>query len=270
MSAVLLERDGAIARLVLNRPEVSNALDPQTCAELVARLAEVEADDAIRVLVFTARGKAFSAGGDLSSLMPIIALAPSERAAAMEDNVVQMANRFCHRLERLAVPVIAAVRGGVVGGGMGFACGADFIVASETAYFLPAHVLVGLPPDGGESWYLPRLVGPARAKAMLMLGDRVNADEALRIGLVHKVVADADLETETQRLAERLAAAPAAALSAIKALVNQVGQHGFSDHLQMEARMMGEAARSPDFPEGGRAFAERRKPRFGGGGDADT
>jgi len=266
---VLLQRDGPIARLVLNRPDSANALDPATCAELFERAAEVEGDPDVRVLVFTAKGTNFSVGGDLSSLLPMIELPPAARAPAMENNVVQMANRFCHIMDRLPVPVIASVRGGVVGGGLGFACGADFIIASETAYFLPAHIHVGLPPDGGESWHLPRLVGPARAKAMLMLGEKVDAAQALAIGLVYKVVPDAELEDETAHLAARLAASPSHAIAGVKTLVNRMGQHGFSDHLQMEARIMGDAARSSDFPEGVRAFAERRKPVFGGQ-DADT
>ncbi|WP_068076616.1 enoyl-CoA hydratase/isomerase family protein [Novosphingobium lentum] len=265
MAAIELDMAGPIARLTLNRPEVGNALDSAACELMLHHAREVERSPHVRCLILAGQGRHFSTGGDLSSLAPLLADPATNMRGVFESNVVRMANEFCQVIERLPVPVIASVRGAVTGGGFGFACAADFIVASDTAFFLAAHILAGLTPDGGISWYLTRLLGPKLAKDILMLPERIDAAEALRIGLVREVVPDAELEAATQLLAERLVAMPRIALAGIKALVNAAPQHSFADHLQMEARLMGLAAEHPDFREGVAAFAEKRKPRFGQG-----
>lgn len=263
MPKALLDIDGPIARLTLNRPEVMNALDAEACEELLTLARRVERTPGVRCLILGGAGASFMSGADVKELASQVGDPDRDLVHEFESNVVRRANEFCQVIERLPVPVISSVRGAVSGGGLGIALSADFVVASETAFFFAAHAMVGLTPDGGLSWYLTRLVGARRAKEILMLGKRVPASEALEIGMLHSVVADDQLEAATDALAAALLAMPAASLAGIKQLVNSAPQHSFADHLQMEARLLGEAAGSPDFHEGVAAFREKRRPRFG-------
>ncbi|MET0988073.1 MAG: enoyl-CoA hydratase-related protein [Steroidobacteraceae bacterium] len=265
MAKVDLSFDGPIARLTLNRPEVLNAMDTEACDQLLLAAKRIERTSSVRCVIFSGAGKSFMSGADLTAMGNQLEDPNVDLQHEFESSVVRKANEFLQVMERIPVPVIVSVRGAVSGGGLGFACCGDFLIASESAVFVAAHILVGLSPDGGVSWYLPRLLGARLAKDILMLGRKFSAQEAERIGLVKQVVPDAELESATNALAQTLLAMPAKALANIKLLVNQAAQHSFNDHLQLEARLLGEAAVTSDFREGVKAFKEKRRPQFNKG-----
>lgn len=262
MSDVLLQFDGPIARLTINRPQVLNALNDDTCEQLLLAAKKIERNDKVRCIIFSGNGKSFSSGGDVNMLAERLADPERDLKHEFESSAVRGGAEFCQVMERIPAPVITSVRGAVSGGGLGLALSGDFIIASETAFFLAAHVRIGLSPDAGASWYLHRRIGARLAKEFLMLGNRIAAAEAERVGLVNRVVPDSDLETETDALAERLLALPAHAIASVKQLINMAPQHSFSDHLQMEAKLLGEAAITADFREGVEAFREKRPAQF--------
>src|SRR5262245_20668234 len=204
MAKVELSFDGPIARLTLNRPEVLNAMDGEACDQLLIAAKRIEKTPSVRCVIFSGAGKSFMSGGDLSMMSDQLDDPNADLRHEMESSVVRKANEFLQVIERLPVPVIVSVRGAVSGDGLGFACCGDFLIASDNSIFVAAHILVGLSPDGGASWYLPRLVGARLAKDILMLGRKFNAQEAERIGLVKQVVPDAELESATNALAQTL------------------------------------------------------------------
>ena len=260
--SVLKEIDGPIARVILNRPEARNAMDPECCARLVEHLRAVEADPAIRCVILTGAGAHFMAGADLNEFKETLADPSIDLRSEFERRVVIGGNQFPTILERMKKPVISMIRGGAAGGGFGMALASDFVVCSETAFFAAAHIMVGLCPDNGTAWYLTRLIGERAAKKILMLGQRIDAAEALRIGMIDQVVPDAELEAATQKLAEQLIAMPPKSLAHIKTLVNGAARRSLTESLQLEAECIGDCAADPNFREGVAAFLERRKPVF--------
>lgn len=262
MSSILFELDGPIARIKLNRPQARNALNPETCAELLEIARSVETNEKVRCLIWGAFGDHFAGGADVTNFAEYIARSDVNLRSIFESNVVRDANQLCQCIERMPFPVIGSLRGAVAGGPLGQVLGSDFIVASETAYFFPAHIAVGFSPDGGLSYHLNRLVGSRLAKKILMLGERINAKEAERIGLVDQVVHDNELDAATEALAQRLIAQPRVAIRNIKRLINAAQTNNLTEQLQLEAETLSECAETADFREGVRAFQEKRKPRF--------
>jgi 2-(1,2-epoxy-1,2-dihydrophenyl)acetyl-CoA isomerase len=260
--AVIKEVEGPIAHLVLNRPESRNAMDTPSLDLLVRHLREIERDPAIRCVVLRGAGKHFMAGADLKAFKQDIDESDGDLRSLFEERVLRDGNRFPQIMERMPQPVIASVRGGVIGGGLAMALCADMIIASETAFFLCAQVNIGLLPDGGATWNLTRLVGPRHAKRLMFLGEPVSAAEAERIGLVNQIVPDSELESATSELAHKLAAKPRTSLSSIKQLVNAAPQMTIAEGLQREARLIGDCVSHKDFDEGLSAFLEKRKPDF--------
>jgi 2-(1,2-epoxy-1,2-dihydrophenyl)acetyl-CoA isomerase len=206
---VILERDGAVARLVLNRPEALNAIDARGFKEIPALLAEVNVDRDIRVLIITGKGRGFCSGADLKDVVaPRLEQKPSFRVPEPIGGEAMM-------LRDVQIPVIAAVNGPAAGLGFGLALMCDFRIASERAKFVEAHVAAGLAPSVA-AWYLPRIVGPTKAAELVILGDPIGAAEALEFGLVNRVVPHEELDEAAYQLALRLAALPPVAVIAAK------------------------------------------------------
>jgi 2-(1,2-epoxy-1,2-dihydrophenyl)acetyl-CoA isomerase len=225
--------------------------------ELIGALDELEADPAVRVVIVTGAGGHFCAGGDLRSMR-------EKRLGAAEGRArVESLNRMVKRLVEFPRPTIAMVDGVAVGAGANLALCCDLIVASDRAQFGELFWKVGLIPDGGGTWLLPRAVGLARAKELMFTADLIGAAEALRIGLVNRVVPAAELAATTRALAERIAAGPPAVLAMVKQLVNRAAASDLASALDLEAFAQGQALAGPDHQEGLQAFFDKRPPRFG-------
>jgi 2-(1,2-epoxy-1,2-dihydrophenyl)acetyl-CoA isomerase len=255
---LLVERTGAIATITLNRPGARNAIDMAMREELVAALDEVEADAAARVLILTGAGGHFCAGGDVKSMR-------ARRSTAAEGRArVELLNRMVLRLVDFPRPTLAMVDGYAVGAGTNLALCCDLVVASDRAKFGELFNKIGLVPDGGGTWLLPRLVGMARAKELIFTGEVFDAGEAARLGLVNHVVPAAELLAATRSLAEKIAAGPPGVLRLAKHMVNRAATSDLPAALDLEAYSQGLSIASEDHQEGLAAFFDKRAPRFSG------
>ena len=258
---ILVERTKQVATVTLNRPEALNALDFTMMDALVAIMALLAADDALRVIVLRGAGAHFMAGGDVRAFAQHVDEAPSERQARFQRLIGRLhaATELIHRMPH---PVIARVQGAVAGFGLSLMCACDLVVAAEDAYFTSAYRQLALTPDGGLTFALPRIVGVRKALEILLLSERVDATEALRLGLVNKVVAPDELDAAVAAWAHSLESGPAQALRNSKRLVRQSLDRALSDQLQAEALSFAQCAATPEFVEGVRAFVAKRKPNF--------
>jgi 2-(1,2-epoxy-1,2-dihydrophenyl)acetyl-CoA isomerase len=260
-SVLYRQRDG-IATLTLNRPESLNAMNEAMMAEIERILIELAADTEVRAVVLTGSGRAFSSGGDQKRRA-------GEGQQAFFDGdlggaLIERLNRCILRMQRLEKPIVGSINGVAAGAGMNIALATDLRIAADTARFGEVFTRVGLVPDGGGTYFLPRLVGTAKAMELILLADVIDAQEALRIGLVNRVVPADQLENETLKLAERLAQGPTVAYGLAKTgLYHGLGM-SLEDVLNMEARNQAIAVRTPDRAEGVAAFLEKRPPRFTG------
>jgi 2-(1,2-epoxy-1,2-dihydrophenyl)acetyl-CoA isomerase len=264
---ILLTRDGAVATLTLNRPAALNALDAPMMDALVAHTSSLAADATLRVLVVRGAGRHFMAGGDLRDFARRIGQPPPARAAEFERLIGRLHAAIEH-LHRMPQPIVAGVHGAVAGFGMSLMCACDLAIAADDAYFTSAYRHIGLTPDGGATWALPRIVGLRRALEILLLGERFDAQEALRIGLVNRVVPAADLDRALAEVVGSLVAGPATAIANVKRLARTSPDRTLSEQLRAEAASFGQCAATPDFVEGIEAFIARRKPHFGGRRDS--
>ena len=258
---IKLDVADTVATITLNRPERLNAAPTQMADEIVTALDDALAQGA-RAVVITGEGRAFCSGADLAG--------GRDRTSGVGGGDVAKAsldghyNPMMKALAALPVPLVTAVRGPAAGVGCSMALAGDFVVASETAYFLQAFVNIGLVPDGGASWTLPRLIGKARAFEMMMLGEKIPAAKALDWGMVYKVVDDAALMDEAMALAKRLATGPTLALGIMRRTAAENLDRGFSDALDAEANAQREAGNSQDAVIGAVAFLKREKAQFTG------
>jgi 2-(1,2-epoxy-1,2-dihydrophenyl)acetyl-CoA isomerase len=252
--------DGA-ATVELNRPERLNAWNSQLGADLLSALRTAAADDAVRAVVVTGSGRAFSSGADLRE---VGADAPPEERPDVYTMLTERYHPIMETIREMGKPVLASVNGAAAGIGCSLALCCDLVVAAESAYFLLAFVNIGLAPDGGSSVFVPARVGMTRATEMAMLGERVAAGKALEWGLINRVVADADLAAETSTLAARLASGPTRSYAAAKRQVNNWVYSRMAEQLELEARIQQEMAGSEDFLEGVAAFVQKRPARFSG------
>ena len=260
---VLIERDGGIARITLNRPDVLNALNDELCGALVAALAQIEREAESRVVVLQGAGGYFMAGGDLRSFYGLLERTPEDRARYFED-MIDRVHRIIRLMRRMPQPLIAKIDGAAGGFGLSLVLAADLAVAAADSVFTMAYCRIGTSPDGSSTWFLPRTVGAKKAMELALLGDRFGAREAERLGIVNRVVSPHRLEEETEALARRLAAGPARAYANTKRLLSNSGHASLDQQLQAEAEMFADCASSEDFAEGVSAFVEKRRPTFTG------
>jgi 2-(1,2-epoxy-1,2-dihydrophenyl)acetyl-CoA isomerase len=257
---ILMRQSGAVRTLTLNRPASLNSFTTAMHQELRAALDAAADDAAVRCLVITGAGRGFCAGQDLSdSAMAGSDGGPPDIGAVIE----RLYKPLALRLRSMPVPVIAMVNGVAAGAGANFALNCDFVVAARSASFIQAFSKIGLIPDCGGTWLLPRLVGRARALGLAMSGDKLPASEAERIGLIWSCVDDAELAEAVQALAQRLATMPSRALAMTREAIDAALPMSLDDALSMEGRMQGELGRAGDFAEGVAAFLDKRAPRFG-------
>jgi len=250
---LLVAREGAVLTLTLNRPEKLNSLDITLLTSLAEAMKEAREDESVRAVVITGSGRGFSAGADLTeggreSVRRRLSLRYTPIITAMRE---------------MEKPVIAAVNGVAAGAGMSLTLAADLRIAAESASFLLAFARIGLVPDAGSTFMLPRLVGLGKAAELAMLAEQIPAAEALRIGLVNRVVPDAELATATAELAERLAKGPFS-IGLIKRALNQSLSTDLHGQLRHEEDLQGLAFGSSDFAEGVQAFLQKRSAQFTG------
>lgn len=260
---LLTEIDGPVARITFNRPHVRNALTTGMVTTMREFLKKVEHDPSVRVVVMTGAGDHFMAGGDVGGFARALDATGEERRADFEQRAGVAMSLFAV-MERLPKPIIAKVRGAVAGASVGWVAASDFVLVSDTALFIIAHIVLGTSPDGAVTWHLPRAVGLRKAKEMALLGDRMSAQEAVEFGLANRVVPDADLDAETEKLIARLAKAPSYAIGRTKLLLNKAFSNSLDTQMQLEAESFGACAGTEDFAEGVRAFTEKRKAVFEG------
>ena len=256
---VLLSKEEGVAWITMNRPEVLNAWDPEMIKDLVKILSEVREDDEVRAVVVTGAGKAFSAGGDVRVQQQAL---DQPLAARLEKIVV--GQWICRHIADMEKPVIAAVNGVAVGAACDMALTCDIRIASENASFGEVFVRRGLIPDLGSLFFLPRLVGIAKAKELIFSGDIVDAREAERIGLVNKVVPADKLEMETMELARRLASGPTKAIGLAKKVINKSLVTDLETSLDYAIQAQTICYYTEDHAAATRAFLEKREPQFKG------
>ena len=256
---ILFSVDGGIARLTLNRPDKLNSFNTQMHSEVrhaLDRLPTVAA----RVLVLTGAGRGFCAGQDLGDR----AVAPGAQGVDLGESIDKYYKPLVLALHTLPMPVIAAVNGVAAGAGANIALACDLVIAARSASFVQAFSKLGLLPDSGGTWILPRLVGLSRALGLTLLGDKLPAEQAAAWGMIWQCVPDAELGPAVDALAEALAVAPTRGLAWTKAAIRGSGQHSLAEQLDIERDAQRELGRSTDYAEGVAAFVEKRTPRFTG------
>lgn len=260
---VLTERADGVVTITLNRPEVLNAINGDMAEELFHALATAERDNAVRCLVLRGTGDHFMAGGDLKRFHGELDRESEERRRFFERFVYHV-HPIIQSMRRMPKPIVASVRGAAGGFGMSLLMACDLAIAADTSFYTMAYINIGTSPDGSSTYFLPRIVGLRRAMELALLGERFDAETARSLGLINRIVPEADLEKETAALAARLAGGPTQAYGNTKRLLNRSLQSSLDDQLQLEAEMFADCASSEDFVEGIRAFLEKRAPAFKG------
>jgi len=259
-SVVRYEAADGVATITLDRPDVLNAFDRALKDELLAALKRAGTDKTVRVVIVTGEGRAFSAGQDLRER----AARPADEPTPLDQELRARYNPIVVAIRDMPKPVIAAVNGVAAGAGMSLALACDLRIASEHASFIEVFGRVGLVPDTGSTWFLPRLVGAAKALELMWTTEAVDAPTALSVGLVNRVVPADALMKETRDLAVRLASAAPLALALTKRAVQHALESSLAETLEYEASLQGIAGRSKDYAEGVAAFIEKRPARFTG------
>jgi 2-(1,2-epoxy-1,2-dihydrophenyl)acetyl-CoA isomerase len=257
---VRVDRGQGFWTITLNRPDKLNAFNEAMHAGLRDALESAATDPACRALILTGAGRAFCAGQDLDERMVPEGGTPPDLGATLEAGY----NPLVRRLRALPIPIVAAVNGVAAGAGANVALACDIVLAARSAKFIQAFARIGLIPDSGGTWFLPRLVGSARARALALLAEPVTAGQAEAWGMIWRSVEDARLMDEATALALRLAKGPTIGLGLIKEALDASSGNALEAQLDLECRLQREAGRTPDYAEGVRAFTEKRAPRFTG------
>ena len=257
-NSIEIRIENNIAWITLNRPEVFNSFNREMALSLQNKLDECSRDANVRAIVITGNGKAFCAGQDLKEVTSP-ELNPGFRKILEEHY-----NPIIQRIRNIEKPIIAAVNGVAAGAGANIALACDIVVATQHASFIQAFSKIGLVPDGSGTFFLPRLIGFQKASALMMLGDKVSATEALGLGMIYKVFSTDTFEEEVKALADTLAQMPTKALGLTKRLLNQSMTNTLEQQLALESDLQIDASSSNDYNEGVTAFVEKRKPEFKG------
>jgi 2-(1,2-epoxy-1,2-dihydrophenyl)acetyl-CoA isomerase len=257
---ILFQTQGCIARLTLNRPERLNSFNMQMHEELRDALSQIEQDKSVRVVVLSGAGRGFCAGQDLSDLDVTANDGSIDLGASIEKYYAPLVLR----LRSLRVPVVCAVNGVAAGAGANLALACDIVIAKKSASFIQSFCKLGLVPDTGGTYALPRLVGTARAMGLALLGDKLSAEQAADWGMIWQCVDDADFDNVIDKIAQYLAAAPTQALARTKEAILSSGLRTLEQQLDHECWAMRDLGRTSDYKEGVAAFLEKRAPLFTG------
>ena len=258
---VKYELDGAVATITMNRPEALNALSLQLTRDLLAAVQSATADGA-RAIILTGEGRAFCSGGDLREMRSM--WEREGRIEAFMEEPLKALHDLIRLIRETPIPFVAAVQGVCAGAGTNFALACDLVFAARGATFNEAFVKIGLSPDCGGSFFLPRAVGEKLATEIFMTGEKITADRALQIGMVNRVVEPEELIAEARVMAARLSMSPTGAIGRIKQMMNATFANDLGSQLELEHRLQIESGRGDDFREGVQAFFEKRPPAFTG------
>jgi 2-(1,2-epoxy-1,2-dihydrophenyl)acetyl-CoA isomerase len=254
---ILLDINSGIATLTLNRPDVFNAFNEQQSFDVIDALKKIEKDKSVRVVIITGAGKAFCSGQDLKSIA-------AAKNRSLSDSLYKRYNPMIKAMRNLPLPIICKLNGVAAGAGCSLALASDMIIASENASLIEVFINVGLVLDSGSSYFLPRLVGSARAFELSTMGSKVSSTQALEWGMINKVVKHEDLDTETMKVAEYYANAPTKAIALMKKMLNKSFYSDLDTMLEYEAYCQEIAGKTDDYKEGVASFNEKRKPLFKG------
>lgn len=257
---ILFELRDGVARLTLNRPDRLNSFNVEMHREVRGVLDELAKDASARVLVLMGAGRGFCAGQDLGDR----AVSPGGTAVDLGESIEKYYKPLVMSLRNLPMPVIAAVNGVAAGAGASIALACDIVIAARSASFVQAFCKLGLVPDSGGTWFLPRLVGNARALGLALLGDKLPAEQAAQWGLIWRCIDDAEFKGAVDALAAQLAAAPTRGLARTKQAIYESWGHSLEGQLDQECDLQRELGRSQDYAEGVAAFLEKRAPKFTG------
>ena len=249
-----------VAVLTLNRPDSLNSFNTQMHGEVKEALKAVKKSDEVRCLLITGNGRGFCAGQDLSDRN----VAPGAEMPNLGESIEKNYNPLIRTINGLEMPVICAVNGVAAGAGANIAFACDIVLAAKSASFIQAFCKIGLVPDSGGTYTLPRLVGPARAMALAMLGDKIKAEQAEQWGMIWKAIDDDALKEEALAMAKQLATQPTRGLALIKRAINASWDNSFNEQLDLERDLQTLAGRTDDYREGVAAFMEKRPPHFTG------
>lgn len=257
-NSILLKIENNVAYITLNRPEVFNSFNREMALNLQAVLDDCETDIEVRAIVLTGNGKAFCAGQDLKEVTD------PDLNPGFKKILEEHYNPIITRIRSIKKPIVGAINGVAAGAGANIALACDIVVAHEKVSFIQAFSLIGLVPDSGGTYFLPRLIGFQKALALAMLGEKVSAEEAERLGMIYKVIPLENYEEQVKTLATKLANMPTKALGKIKELFNHSLSNDLEAQLALESKLQIEAAQTEDYKEGVTAFIEKRKPNFKG------
>jgi len=258
MSTIQVKIENKIAFITLNRPEVFNSFNREMALALQGVLDDCDKNEEVRAIVLTGNGKAFCAGQDLKEVTS------PELNPGFKKILEEHYNPIIIRIREIKKPVIGAINGVAAGAGANIALACDIVIAHQKVSFIQAFSLIGLVPDSGGTYFLPRIIGFQKALALAMLGDKIGAEEAEKLGMIYKCVPSEEFEEIINKLAIKLANMPTKALGMIKELFNKSMTNTLEEQLDMESKYQIEAAQSEDYAEGVTAFIEKRKPNFKG------